>query len=516
MRSLPLAALLIAAAPFAAAAAAPPPAVSAPASAAKPADWRRSDLDGGSRDALRGAGYRLEEDGRVLDPKTLAPLSDPQLKEALAALDRSAGRLALERLSVLLAKGPLSAADRARVEAMKGDLPPSVVQALDAGRSLADLRAATDGALARAAAVFDGARTPADAAAAAAPVAAGTPGPRVSLPYFTPQEKALGDALRASAASALGRDPYGRSLLAKLKGPDGKPDLPPVVVEEIADGSTAVYQFRRGVIVLDREGLLSAATGAVPPPARAALRRSLSSRAALIGYLNAHPALIADFAKTNDVVIFHELVHAWQDRRDAALTLMSRGVLPDSLLLDYEQEAWTMKNLYLGSKLKNEPGSVVDDAELDDYKAMTADPVGWARDLRRRYSALAPVQAMDFAEAQAVAKRRESEIRARRVSTADQQTAKALDLLAMTRAEKALARARTANAARLAADRTRVDAERARSADLLARHYLAVARAAENGIDFSVAIGKAEDYARAAGDLPLLTEIRDQSKRPAR
>ncbi len=500
MRSLLLAALLTAAALPGTAASA------APAAPAPPADWRRAGLDAAAQDGLRSLGYGLRDDGAVLDPKTRAPLSDPQLKEAVARLGLSAQRLALERLSVLLAGGPLTPEGRARVEALKGDLPDSVVKALDAGSSLADLRAVTDGALADAAAYFDASRTLADARAAAAPVRAGVPGPRPRLPYLSIGEQALGNSLRAAAAATLGRDPYGRSLLAKLAGPGGKPDLPPIVVED-AGGAAAAYEYRRGVVVLDRESLLDAATGAVPPKDRVALRRSLSSRAALIAYLNARPDLVAGFAARNDAVIFHELVHAWQDRRDGAMREMSRGVLPDSLLLDYEQEAWTMKNLYLQSKLEHEPDSVVDDAELDDYRAMMRDPTAWSQALRARYAALAPVQAMDIPEAQEVARRRLAEIRARRVSTGEQQKIKALDLLAMTRAERALADARADSDARLAADAAAVKAARASSARLLARRFLAEARAATDRIDFGVALAKAERYARDARDPALLAEI---------
>jgi len=495
MRSLLLAAVLLAAAPLRAAVSA----ADAPAAA----DWRRSELNGGMQDALRGAGFRLEDDGRVLDPKTRAALTPDQLSAALTAINLNTQRLALERLNVLLAKNP---PDLAGAAALKGNLPQDVAAALDANKDLAGLRALSDRSLEGIAAYFDGTRTPDERRGAAAPVRAGVPGPRVPLPYFDAGERALGDSLRAAAAKTISADPFGREVLARLNGPDGRPDLPPIVVEDLT-GAAAEYDYRRRALVVDRQSVMSAVADGVPAKDRGALARSLESRAALTAYLNKHPDAVAAFAAKNDVLLVHELTHAWQDRRDPVMREMARGSLPQAVVIDYEIEAWTTKNLYLHSRLKSNPGAAVDDAELADYQRMVADRPAWVARLRRGYEENA-VNAMDLATAEQTQSLRLTARRRRATLSRDEQTDKALDLAAMTRAQRELKETRAAEDSRLTRLENRSDAAARGSASLLAEHYLAAALAANGAVDFSVLIQKAEGFAVKSGDAELLAKIR--------
>ncbi|MDE2489873.1 MAG: hypothetical protein KGM24_03445, partial [Elusimicrobia bacterium] len=489
------------------------PAAAAPAARAA-ADWRRAGLSPDVQDSLRELGYRLEGDGRVLDPKTRAPLTEDQFREALRRLDLSARRLALERLSVLLDKKVPTAADRAEMKALEGDLPPDVVAALEGGRGAAELRALAGADLAQIAAYFDGSRTLADRLAAARPVVAGAPGPRVPLPYFTPDEQALGRALDAETARILAKDPYGRSLLADLSGPDGRPDLPPIVVEDLTGGTQALYEYRRGAIALDRQGVLDAVVGAQPPTARDALRAKLSDRTALIAYLDAHPAAVSAFVAQSDVALFHELVHAWQDRRDPLMREMARGDMPDAMILEYEEEAWTMKNRYLASKLKNEPGSVADDYQLDDLAAMTRDPRAWRRALYDQYQAYDPANALTLRQTADVEALRLQAARDRKVATSAEQRDKSLDLLALGRTAAELSRTQAAQAARLRADRAWADASAAADARLLALHYLSEADASADPVAASVDLSKADDDASLSGDKALLARVRAREAKP--
>ena len=237
MRSLLLAAALLA--PVARAQTGAPAPAAAAASAS--ADWRRADLSAAQKDALAASGYRLEADGRVLDPTTLGALSSDEFSSALTRLGLGAQQSALERLRLLLAKDDPTPADRAAIAALRGSLPDDVAKAVDAGAAAADLRALADRDLSRIAAYFDAARSPQQRVLDAAPVALGAPGPRTPLPYFDPAERALGDSLRAAAVRTLGRDPVGREVLARLNGPDGKPVLPPIVVEECAAAPDRVF-----------------------------------------------------------------------------------------------------------------------------------------------------------------------------------------------------------------------------------------------------------------------------------
>jgi hypothetical protein len=464
------------------------------------------------RAALRGAGYGLEEDGRVLDPKSRAPLTADELKAALDRIDLSTQQLSLERLRLLLAHDPLTDSDRAAASALEGNLPPDASRALESKAALADLRALTDGDLTRIAAYFDGSRTPAERAENASPVLEGDPGPRAALPYFEPSEARLGGALRAAASAQLSKDPVGRAILARLDGPDGKPDLPPIVVESLPGGEAAEYDYRRRALVVDRDALAAAAVGGVPAPRRGALEKSLASSAALIDYANAHPRAVAAFAAQNDVLLAHELTHAWQDRRDPVMQEMARGTLPAAVVIDYEEEAWLTKNQYLASKLALAPASVADDAELADYRKMSADPKGWLSDLRAEYAGAAS-NAMDMSTARAVQEHRLELARARPVATREEQDEKSSDLLALTRADKELATAEESERGRVSA--LLGAAGGARSASLLAGYYLQSALSADDDVDFSVRIAKAEDYAAKSGDAALLAKVRAaQGARP--
>src|ERR1035437_6456641 len=69
---------------------------------------------------------------------------------------------------------------------------------------------------------------------------------------------------------------------------------------------------------------------------------------------------------------------------------------------------------------------------------MTAAPGAWLRDLRANYAGAAS-NAMNLAMARTIQERRLELARARPVASREEQTAKSLDLLALTRADKELA-----------------------------------------------------------------------------
>ena len=502
MRALLLAVSLLAAAPLRAAVA-----VAAAEAPAPAADWRKAQLPDNMQEALRGAGYGLQDDGRVLDPKSRLPLTDAELAEALKRIDLTARRLALERLRLVLSHDPLTDADRAAAAALKENLPDDVAKALDSNAGLADLRTLTDRDLTGIAAYFDGARTPAERAEATAPVQAGAPGPRTPLPYFEPSERRLGDSLRAASAAKIAKDPFGRTVLARLDGADGKPDLPPMVVESLSGGDAARYDYRRRALVLDQDALIAAAASGVTVKDRGALEKTLASRPALIAYLNAHPQALDAYAAQNDVLLVHELTHAWQDRRDPVMQEMSRGNLPAAVVVDYEEEAWLVKNQYLSSRLRHDPASVAEGPELDDYRKMTADPSAWRRDLRLAYDGSAS-NAMDLGTTRAIQEHRLEMARARPVATREEQAAKAQDLLALGRADKELGAADAAERARIEALLSAAGRDKASSAALLGGYYLQSALAATSSVDFLVRIGTAEDYAVKSGDAALLAKVR--------
>ena len=383
---------------------------------------------------------------------------------------------------------------------------------MEASAGAADLRRLADRDLSRISSYFDASRTLGERQDAAQPVRAAEPGRRVSLPYFDDSERRAGQSLSAAAAGELSQDAFGRAVLSNLNGKDGRPAIPPVVIADLSGGILAAYDYRRRALVVDRTMLLMSVTEDAAPRERAALSETLSSRQALVDHLARHPEAAASFAAKNDALLVHELTHVWQDRRDPVMREMARGNLPQAMLIEYEVEAWTTKNLYIHSRLKRDPAAKIDVFEMDDYLAMLNGYGRWARELRAQYAA-SSIHAMDVATASAIQQRRIARVRARAASTNDEQTAKSLDLLAMTRADRELSTMRAGQANRLHGLETEVLTVGKESAGILAERYLAAAEAAPNPIEFSVNIRKAEDFAVRAGSKRLLEKIQARKGR---
>ncbi|OGR46391.1 MAG: hypothetical protein A2X37_07635 [Elusimicrobia bacterium GWA2_66_18] len=400
------------------------------------ADWRRSKLPDAAKDALTDSGYRFQDDGRVLDPETKSALTCEQLSQAVSRLNIATQQLALERLRLLLVKDTLTDADRAMIQSLKGNFPEVVAKAVEASAGAADLRKLADRDLTRLAAYFDASRTLDERRDAAQPVREGEPGRRVNLLYFDESERRAGDALRAATAGELSKDSFGRMVIARLNGKDGKPDIPPIFVQDL-NGAVASYDYRRRALVVDGALLLMSVTEDAAPRDRTALRKTLSSRQALVDYLARHPEAAASFAAKNDALLAHELTHAWQDRREPIMREMALGNLPQAILIEYEVEAWITKNLYIHSRLQHDPRARIDPFELADYGKMTAGYAGWTDAIGKRYGA-AISNAMDIETIAAIQRRRVETARRRPATAKNDRTAKSLDLAALTRADRAL------------------------------------------------------------------------------
>lgn len=485
-----------------------------PAAAAAQADWRREGVDDRVKAGLTSLGWRLEDDGRALDPKTKAPVTKAVLDKAVADLRQGAQRAALETVNLMLSSGkPLSPEDRAKVETLAADLPPGLAAAvLDPASDMNKVKAMADAGLARVADYFDGSRTMADRQAAAQPVSAGTAGPRVDLPYYTALERSVGEKIQASARSEIGRDPFGKTVLSRLNV-DGKPDLPPIVIEDQSSGVVAQYDYRRRAVVLDREAVLASVAGTVPPRQASALRASLSTRAALMSYLETHPEAVAAVVKDNDVVIVHELTHAWQDRRDPIFREMARGNIPDVQPLEYEEEAYKTKNLYLHSKIQNDPASVRMDEEFQDYISMIHGPGSWQKARLDSINLASPSRALEITAIRDVQKSRAARVGARQVATTDEQKAKALDMLAVNRGAKELEALAVSHEARMKSVDKKIWSINTDRSAVLGPFYFGKALTAVNSVERSVLLDQAERYAKASGNAKLLDEIR-KAKEP--
>ena len=482
------------------------------AATAGPADWRRVEgIDERVQAGLTTMGWRFELDGRALDPKTKLPADKASLEKAARDLRQDARRAALERANLLInkPKADWTLADYSALQTLESELPPGFYAALkDPNSDPNKLRAMAKAELSTIAAYFDGGRSLADRQAAAQPVSAGTPGPRVDLPYFTAKEKAVGDKLRAAATAHIAKDPFGKTVLARLNGKDGKPDLPPIVIEDQGAGVIAQYDFRRGAIVLDRELTIAAMMDDIPPSRRAAVRDSLKTREDLLNYLETHPEAVAAIARNSDVVLVHELTHAWQDRRDPVLREMARGNIPALQLLEYEQEGYAAKNLYIHSKLKHDPASVKFDQEFFDYQLMIHGAGGWRDALHSNLAQASPSRAIGARDAAAIMEARIATKKTAPTSTTDEQQGKAYDLTAMTRAARELTELSAAQNARFDALDKDVRKKRAEYTPLMVKYYLAQAEMAQFDADRQSFIEKAERLALISKDKDLIEAVR--------
>ncbi len=486
-----------------------PPGSSTPAAPAVQADWRRDGVDERVKAALTGKGWRFEDDGRALDPKTKGPADKAVLDKVVRDLRQDARRAALEAVNQMLDPNrPEEIGDRQRKEKLAEDLPPGLAAALlDAKSDLAKTRAMAGAELDKVAAYFDGGRSLADRQSAAQPVSAGTAGPRVDLPYYTVLERSVGKKIQASAQAEIGRDPFGKIVLSRLNV-GGKPNLPPILIEDQSGSVVAKYDFRRQAVVLDREGVLASVVATVPPAQRIALRAALPTRAALLSYLEAHPEAVNAVVKDNDVLIVHELTHAWQDRRDPIFREMARGNIPDVQPLEYEEEAYKTKNIYLRSKLKNDPASVKMDDDFTDYTLMTHGLMPWKDSLINNIKNASPSRAQTVQSIRAIEAGRINRVQNRAVTTSAEQQAKALDLAALTRGGRQLAELDDAHARRMADLDSAIKKGRSEGYRDLGSYYLVQALTAARAPDRITYLDRAETYAKASGSKALIEEVR--------
>lgn len=494
MRALLLAALLL------------PSCAAAGEAEGTPALWNRRQppLQEAQLEGLRKLGYRLEPDGIVMDSR-LRTLGEAGLEEALRLLDAGETGLRLEHLRHLLAgepqDRPLSAAARERALLLAG--PGLSARLADPATTAGQLRAFAELDLSQVSAAFDGgAGRGGPGAVAAGPTAA-----RPHLPYLTPAEQRAGESLRAAAAARLGALERGRLILSRLNGADGRPELPPILVEDIG-GNPARYDYVRRALVLNRDLVVTALLANVPPADRDARRRELARPDALAAALAADPAAAARVAASNDVLLAHELTHAWQDRRDPLFRQMVRNQIPRALVLEYEEEAHVEKNLYLHELLRAAPGTYVEPDEMSDYQAMISRYDSWRNLMIRRYRSLNEASVADFEQLVGMQQQRLLEAQAAPEKTLRDQRVRAANIGRLNAGAAALNRVRNEHAIRMTNlglnERSAVESG---FASVMARHELHLALSATNFVLRSVSIGRARRFAQASGDEALQREI---------
>jgi hypothetical protein len=187
---------------------------------------------------------------------------------------------------------------------------------------------------------FDGARAGGDAALAVPGQTAGAA-----------PETGISAVLSAGLQANFKKEAAGRDLLAHFTDADGTVRLPAIVMTDLGGGSVpAQYDRASKTVEMDARDAAKEIVEAAPEGERAALARKLSDPAKLSSYLLAHPEARTALIDGADVTVFHELVHAWQQRRDPAVDA-AEGKDP----VEWEREAYREELRYFHEKVMRDP-----------------------------------------------------------------------------------------------------------------------------------------------------------------
>jgi hypothetical protein len=115
---------------------------------------------------------------------------------------------------------------------------------------------------------------------------------------------------------------------------------------------------------------------------------------------------------------------------------------------------------------------------------------------------------MNLKDARRIQTRRIDSVKGRETQTREEQEAKSLDLMGMSRANRAAGQIERNHTARSKGFMTATTTMASENSGLLGRYYLERALNADNNIEFAVLISKAEDYAQQGNNTKLLEEIR--------
>ncbi len=359
-------------------------------------DFRGKPLKAADRDSLLGMGYRFAEDtGAVLSPETKKPISQREMAKIMEELLLGRRHNALERAHHLLSKksgaGELSPADKRELDALmstEGDaLPANFRKALEnLERDFAGARGEAERAYADSTRYFDGQATLTDRLKASVPVqAGGWNEPKRPAVYFDETERKLGEALSADLAKFYAWTPAAAPVLDGFRDKNGKVVLPPVLVLKIDPQAGAHYNPENRSIVANHEYVLEGLLDSVPPKDREALKNELQDSGKLARYLLNHPKARETLLQKYDVEFFHELTHAWQDKRRGLLVEEVRGNAPGVMALEFEHEAFLMQNKYLHAKLLKDPDAAMAHPWFGGYAELLGDFDRWREGITRQY-----------------------------------------------------------------------------------------------------------------------------------
>lgn len=227
---------------------------------------------------------------------------------------------------------------------------------------------------------WDGGTTLTERLQAALP-AVGFNAPARPTTYVNALERRLGDAFASDMTAVFSRYEPGRQLLDRFRKPDGTRELPHMLVLKLSQrpddpgygAADAVYHTSADAIVINHWSVAKEALSSAPEGDRARLSKEFADPAKLGAYLERHPEVRRSFMERLDTLLFHEMTHAWQNRRTRFSVEMTRGNVPDSNPIEKEHEAYRDQYRYFHAKLLADPAKAVDSPELASYAFLLSD-----------------------------------------------------------------------------------------------------------------------------------------------
>ena len=364
-----------------------------------PADFSQERMPASTWSVLLVTGYRLDEKTCRLAKPSEPPLTRLDVMATLHGDARGMELAALESLKVKLAalsaSAPVPESVRSQMKTLQAagvKLPPNLSAALMNPRTtVGALARGVDGAYLEQTRFFDGQRDLKGLAESALPKS-WTPGVPAGAPLpVAPAERKLGDALSADFIKRFGATASGRELLERFRGKDGKIHLPAILVLKANQRPDengeygAFFQPGYDTMVINHWQVESILLARLPAAERARVARGLSDPQVLSRYLEQHPQERAAVMGQIDEIFYHELVHAWQDRRDRLDVEQMRGNAPGYNPLAKEYEAYRLQCRYDFDKAGADPDGLMKSGSLNFCLGMLKDYDSFRDSIARLY-----------------------------------------------------------------------------------------------------------------------------------
>ncbi len=420
-----------------------------------PFDASTERLDPLTWSALMGRGYRVDEATcRILAPGSRRPLLRAQILLSRRGGEVGALRHTMGDLLTILRRTPagepvppavLRSLQLARSAGVR--IPAALRASLAGAANAGDAAASLEAAYADSTRLFDFSRGLKAVAESSLPVLPGGVNAPARPPVYQDSlETRLGRAFDADLAAQFARTPSGRRMLARFRDARGAARLPDIVMVKMSQRpfeggygqSAAVANPETGGIQINHWDAARVALETAPAKDRAALAKEFSDPAKLALYLLNHPDARKAFISREDVVLYHELTHIWQFRRDASTIEQVRGNAPGLNPLEREHEAYREQFRYLTDKLALEPRQSLDTGWVDMYQMLLAQGYPALRTwIDGRYMGTF-AGSSDFKTVEQVQAQRESVARRLRKTSAYAWVLEGLKLVGLRRADAAL------------------------------------------------------------------------------